>query len=104
MGHATHVSFADAAARFHGRRAVPWSINPGDCHLVIDMEYGTGRYVTLTRRHGDGLTSMRRRSAACTDGREPAYGRVRSGAPNPWGPADDLDRWVQSRRTEAVST
>ncbi|TQC41335.1 pyridoxamine 5'-phosphate oxidase family protein [Rhodococcus sp. WS4] len=53
MGHATHVSSVDAATRFHGRRAVPWPINPGDCHLVIDMEYVTGRRVTLIRRHGD---------------------------------------------------
>jgi hypothetical protein len=39
--------------RFHGRRAVPWSINPGDCHLVIDIEYVRGRRVTLIHRHGD---------------------------------------------------
>ncbi|TQC44406.1 hypothetical protein EEB14_37625 [Rhodococcus sp. WS4] len=43
---------AAALARFRGRRAVPWSINPGDGHLVIDMEYVTGRRVTLIRRHG----------------------------------------------------
>ncbi|CAG7633363.1 hypothetical protein E143388_07493 [Rhodococcus opacus] len=53
MGHATHVSSADAMTRFHGRRTVPWSINPGDYHLVIDMEYVRGRCVTLIRRHGD---------------------------------------------------
>ncbi|CAG7639694.1 pyridoxamine 5'-phosphate oxidase family protein [Rhodococcus opacus] len=53
MGHATYVSFADALARFHARSAVPWSIQPGDGHLVIDMEYVTGRRVTLIRRPGD---------------------------------------------------
>ncbi|EID78019.1 MULTISPECIES: pyridoxamine 5'-phosphate oxidase family protein [Rhodococcus] len=53
MGHATYVSFADSVARFHDRNAVPWSIHPGDRHLIIDMEYVSGRRVTLMRRHGD---------------------------------------------------
>jgi hypothetical protein len=53
MGHATYMSSADAAARFHDRSAVPWSIHPGDCHLVIDIEHVSGRHVSLTRRDGD---------------------------------------------------
>ncbi|EKT78861.1 hypothetical protein WSS_A30184 [Rhodococcus opacus M213] len=47
------MSFAETMARFHDRSAVPWSIHPGDNHLIIDMEYVSGRRVTLLRRHGD---------------------------------------------------
>ncbi|MDJ0419820.1 hypothetical protein [Rhodococcus opacus] len=53
MGHATYVAFADSVARFHDRNAVPWSIRPGDRHLIIEMEYVSGRRVTLIRREGD---------------------------------------------------
>lgn len=47
MGRATHLSFSDSVARFHGRTTVPWSIQPGTGHLVIDIERVTGRRVTL---------------------------------------------------------
>ncbi|MDT2007131.1 pyridoxamine 5'-phosphate oxidase family protein [Rhodococcus opacus] len=53
MGKATHLSFSDSVARFRNRKAVPWSIHPSACHLVIDMEQVTGRRVTLTAVNGD---------------------------------------------------
>ncbi|ELB93437.1 MULTISPECIES: pyridoxamine 5'-phosphate oxidase family protein [unclassified Rhodococcus (in: high G+C Gram-positive bacteria)] len=53
MGKATYVSFAETMARFHDQSAVPWSTHPGDYHLILDMEYVSGRRVTLIRRPGD---------------------------------------------------
>ena len=47
MGRATHLSHSDSVSRFHHRQTVPWSIPPGTCHLVIDMEHVAGRRVTL---------------------------------------------------------
>ncbi|MDJ0419690.1 pyridoxamine 5'-phosphate oxidase family protein [Rhodococcus opacus] len=47
MGRATHLSFTNSIAWFHGRATVPWSIQPCTGHLVIDIKRVTGRHVTL---------------------------------------------------------
>ena len=53
LGHARTATGSESLSGFDHTGPSPWTIQPADCYLVLDIEYVTGRRLTLPRLAGD---------------------------------------------------